>query len=103
MTETKNDLIDLLLTSKTRLRILRTLFEVKEINITRLTKLTELNHKVVRHHVDLLKELGIVEEKQIGRIRLVRLNENNPKVKILREVFEKLERLSERRHYNGEG
>ncbi len=102
MTETKNDLIDLLLTSKTRLRILRTLFEVKEINITRLTKLTELNHKVVRHHVDLLKELGIVEEKQIGRIRLVRLNENNPKVKILREVFEKLERLSERRHYNGE-
>ncbi len=102
MTETKNDLIDLLLTSKTRLRILRTLFEVKEINITRLTKLTELNHKVVRHHVDLLKELGIVEEKQIGRIRLVRLNENNPKVKILREVFEKLERLSERGHYNGE-
>ncbi len=94
MSESKIDILDALLTSKTRLRILKILFEVREINITRLTKMTELNHKVVRHHIDVLKELGIVEEKQIGRIRLVRLNEANPKVRILREIFEKLEQLS---------
>jgi len=95
MSETKMNILDVLLTSKTRLRILKILFEVKEINITRLTKMTELNHKVVRHHIDILKELGIIEEKQIGRIRLVRLNESNPKVQVLKEVFEKLEQLSQ--------
>ncbi len=76
-----------LLASRTRLKILRALFEHGEMNITKLTKLTELNHKVVQYHLDILKMYGIIEEKQIGRIKIVKINDKDSRVLKLRELF----------------
>ncbi len=88
---TKTTLLETLLSSKTRIKILRVLIRLREVNITKLTRITELNHKVVRYHINILKEYGIVEEKHIGRICIIRLNESNPKVKILQELFRELD------------
>ncbi len=87
----RSTLLEALLSSKTRIKILRALIKLKEVNITKLTRITELNHKVVRYHINILKEYGIVEEKHIGRICIIRLNENNPKVKVLKELFKELD------------
>ncbi|NPA70040.1 MAG: winged helix-turn-helix transcriptional regulator [Crenarchaeota archaeon] len=76
-----------LLASKTRLRILKVLFKHGELNITKLTKMTDLNHKVVQYHLDILKEYGIIEEKQIGRIKIVKVRDKDPKVARLRDLF----------------
>lgn len=76
-----------LLASKTRLRILKVLFKHGELNITKLTKMTDLNHKVVQYHLDILKEYGIIEEKQIGRIKIVKVRDKDPKVAKLRDLF----------------
>ncbi len=85
--------IEDLLSSKTRLKILKVLFELKEVNITKLTRLTELNHKVVQYHLNILKQYGLVEEKQIGRIRIVRLRDKDPRVEKLGLLFRELEEL----------
>ncbi|NPA24060.1 MAG: winged helix-turn-helix transcriptional regulator [Crenarchaeota archaeon] len=87
MSSNKKLTLEDLLASKTRLRILRVLFEHCEINITKLTKMTELNHKVVQYHLDVLKEYGIIEEKHIGRIKIVKIRDKDPRVAKLRELF----------------
>ncbi len=93
MREVRQLSIEELLSSKTRLKILKVLLELKEVNITKLTRLTELNHKVVQYHLEILKRYGLIEEKQIGRIRIVKLREKDPKVEKICMLFRELEQL----------
>jgi len=83
--------IDLnLIGSRGRLKILRTLYEQGEINITRLVKLTSLNHKNVEKHLRYLVETGLVKEKRVGRIRLYSINYSNPYIDPLIQLLENL-------------
>ncbi len=83
------DVLDVLFSSRTRLKILKLLARLQEVNITRLTSMLGLNHKVVREHIEELKRWNIVEERAFGRIKIVRLNERNPYVvKLLKFMSE---------------
>ncbi|OYT25962.1 MAG: ArsR family transcriptional regulator [Thermoprotei archaeon ex4572_64] len=87
------DLVDIIFSSKTRLKILKTLMKIREINITKLTRMVNVNHVVVNYHIDVLKNLGFIEEKRFGRIRIIKLNESNPKIKSLERLFEELREI----------
>ena len=86
-------LIETIFSSKARIRILKVLLAVKEINITSLTRKVKANYGVVKYHIDVLKSLGIVEEKKFGRIRIIRLRDSDPKVKLIEKVFNELSNL----------
>lgn len=80
-----------ILGSKVRIRILKTLFKLGEANITRIARETNTHFSLVEKHLQRLKEMGIVEEKRIGRIRLFGLNYGNPKVHLLMELIRSME------------
>lgn len=90
------DFIEEVFASRSRIRILRALLEVREINVTRLGKIVELNHRSVggQHIAALRGGLGIVEEKQFGKIKIVRIrDEDPPRVKVIRSMFDELKQM----------
>ncbi len=88
------DFIEEVFASRSRIRILRALLEVREINVTRLGKIVELNHRSVGQHIAALRGLGIVEEKQFGKIKIVRIrDEDPPRVKVIRSMFDELKQM----------
>ncbi len=89
------DFIEELFASRSRIRVLRALLEIKEINVTRLSKLVEMNHRSMGQHIAALKELGIVEEKQFGKIKIVRIRDEDPRVKVIRSMFDELKQLAD--------
>ncbi len=84
-----NNIDTTLLGSRGRIKILKTLFNQGEINITRIVKMTGLNHKNVEKHLETLVSLGLVKEKKIGRIRLYSIDYTNPQIPLLAEILEK--------------
>ena len=89
------DFIEEVFASRSRIRILRALLEVREINVTRLGKIVELNHRSVGQHIAALRGLGIVEEKQFGKIKIVRIRDEDPRVKVIRSMFDELKQMEE--------
>ena len=83
------------LLSKTKMRILLTLADVREINITRLTSMLGLNHKVVKESVEELERMGIVRVLRVGRAKIVMLNTRDPRVRRIIELVGELRALEE--------
>ena len=54
------------------LRVLETVTKQGTINISHLSRKTGLNHTGVDNHVKKLVELGLVEEKRYGTIRMIK-------------------------------
>ncbi|MET1101231.1 MAG: winged helix-turn-helix domain-containing protein [Pyrodictiaceae archaeon] len=80
----------LILGSKGKLKILLFLSRVIESNITRITRETGLHHSSVSRHLRELVEMGIVEERVIGRAKIYSLNYSNPKTLMILEVLRSL-------------
>ena len=80
-------LIEEVLASKGRIKILRLLLQEKELNISRIGREVKLPYKSVNQHLKILKKANLIEEEKIGRIRIFRVKEENRKCKILRELF----------------
>jgi len=78
-----------LLSSRGRLKIIMALLEHGELNISELARRSGLNHVITDKHVRALEELGLVSERRLGRIRLVKLNSNRPEIKLLEELVRK--------------
>ena len=57
--------------SISRIRVLQSIVEAGEIN-TLLSRKTNLNHTRVSRQVEVLKELGLIEEERYARIRILR-------------------------------
>lgn len=76
-----------LLSSRVRIRVLNFLIRVKEVNITELVRALDINHSIASKQIDVLKRYGIVEERRYGRVRMIRLKLEDPRVKKLEELF----------------
>ncbi|MEM0026114.1 MAG: ArsR family transcriptional regulator [Zestosphaera sp.] len=76
-----------ILSSKARVKVLRVVLERGEVNINQIIRETKLNYKTVRKHVNYLVSVGLIEELRVGRLRLLRPNWLNPKVRRLEEFF----------------
>jgi predicted transcriptional regulator len=82
----KESIIENLLGSKWKIRVLKKIIEEKEVNISNLAKETSSNFKKVEQYLKLLNELEIIREKRLGKIRLIIVNEKSP-------IFSNLERM----------
>jgi predicted transcriptional regulator len=80
--------IDEFLSSKVRIRILKLLFDLGELNATRICKRVRANYSVMRNHLSILEKMGFIQHKKFGRMSFYRLNDENPRVKVLKRLFE---------------
>jgi len=79
--------LDEIFSSRARIKVLRVILERSETNINQIIRETKLNHKTVRKHVNYLVSEGLVEEVKVGKLRLLRPNWLNPKVRRLEEFL----------------
>lgn len=82
--------MDDIITSKGRFKILKLLAEAGELNITEISRKTHLAHLSADHHLKILKRAGLLEEKNLGRIRLFRFREEDERCRILKQFFDSL-------------
>jgi len=86
--ESRKHLIEELLGSKARLKILKTLALNEELNISLIISKTKLNHASVLKHLNFLKSFNLIQEKKFGRIRIYRYKSENIKARSLKNFIE---------------
>ena len=91
-TQLKKDLIEDLLGSRARVKILKVLAINEELTISLIIKQTKLNYNSVSKHLDYLKIVDLVQEKKFGRIRIFRYKIENIRAKSLKKFIEIWER-----------
>ena len=76
------------------MKILRTLFNVGELNASELARRLKINYVSASKHIKVLEEEGILQHKVFGRIRLYRYNEQSAKAKAVQNLIEVWERYN---------
>ena len=74
--------------SRLRMKILKILSEVGELNISGIARRLGVNYGTTNKHLKVLENEGIVQHKRFGRIRIYRLNQHSPKTKAIRNLLE---------------
>ncbi len=74
--------------SRGRVKILRILVEIGELNISEIARRAGLNYATTNQHLEALENYGLVQHKKFGRIRIFRLNEANSRTKMIKEIME---------------
>ena len=80
--------IETVFSSKGRVKILRILVEIGELNISEIARRAKLNYTTTNQHLQVLETSGIVRHKNFGRIRIFRFNNENPRAKSIKELIE---------------
>lgn len=80
--------------SKLRMKILKTLLNVGELNVSELARRLKINYVSASKHIKILENEGILQHKVFGRIRLYRYNEQSAKAKAVQNLIEVWERLN---------
>jgi DNA-binding transcriptional ArsR family regulator len=86
--------VDLLFSSRGRMKVIRLLAECGELNISEIARRAQLNHSTTRRHLLFLEAAKLVQEKTFGRIRIYRYKIENIRALALRrfiELWEKAE------------
>lgn len=76
-----------LLSSRGRVKIIKTIFKYGEVNVTRITRESGLNHKTVKRHLNYLVTTGLINERTYGRVKLYSINYFSPKALLLRDLL----------------
>jgi predicted transcriptional regulator len=84
----KKDLIEDLLGSRARVKILKILAKYDELTISLIIKKTRLNYTCVLKHLNFLKLNNLIQEKKFGRIKIFRFKSENMKARSLRNFIE---------------
>jgi predicted transcriptional regulator len=74
--------------SKGRMKILRILVEIGELNISEIARRAGLNYATTNQHLRVLEASGIVRHKNFGRIRIFRFNEGSQRARMIRELVD---------------
>ena len=77
--------------SKGRVKILRILSEIGELNISEIARRAGLNYATTNQHLILLEKHKLIRHKTFGRIRIFRYNEENPRAILIRHLIENWE------------
>jgi len=86
--------------SRPRLEILKTLFNIGELNVSEIGRRLRINYVSTIRHLKILEDEGILQHKIFGRIRLYRINEQSPKAKALQNLFETWEQQNKKQTLN---
>jgi predicted transcriptional regulator len=74
--------------SKGRSKIIKLLSQAGELNISYIMKEGKMNHTSVVEHLNYFVEIGLVQEKVFGRIKIYRFCIENPKARALQRLIE---------------
>jgi predicted transcriptional regulator len=74
--------------SKGRIKILRILTEMRELNISEIARRAGLNYATTNQHLQVLENHKLVRHKTFGRIRIFRYNEENPRTRMIKQLIE---------------
>jgi len=80
--------IENVFSSKGRVKILRILVEIGELNISEIARRAKLNYTTTNQHLSVLEASGIIKHKNFGRIRIFRFNEENPRAKMIKALVD---------------
>jgi DNA-binding transcriptional ArsR family regulator len=80
--------IEEVFSSKGRVRILRILVEIGELNISALARRAGLNYSTANEHLRVLEEAGLVRHKRFGRIRIFRFNDGDARADMIKRLVE---------------
>lgn len=69
------------------------LFKKGELSVTKLAKESKVSYKVLLKDLEVLEKKNIIEIIRGEKSKIVRLNYSNPKVIILKNLFEELENI----------
>ncbi|NIQ05182.1 MAG: winged helix-turn-helix transcriptional regulator [Candidatus Korarchaeota archaeon] len=84
--------------SKLRMKILKILMQVGELNVSQIARRLGVNYKTTIEHLRVLEEEGVVKHKIFGRIHMYRLDRASPKtvaIQNLIQVWENQDRISD--------
>jgi DNA-binding transcriptional ArsR family regulator len=81
-------MIEDVFSSKGRVKILRLLVEIGELNISEIARRAGLNYATTNEHLGILESAGLVLHKSFGRIRIYRLNESSPYAMAVKTLME---------------
>jgi predicted transcriptional regulator len=74
--------------SKLRVKILKILAQVGELNVSEIARRLGINYKTTNKNLKILEDEGIIQHKVFGRIRLYRFNERSPKARAVQSFME---------------
>ncbi len=86
-------LLEDLLGSRARVKILKVLAIKKELNISSIIKEANLNHRNAIKHLQYLKEVDLVQQKNFGRIKIFRFKKENLRARSFKNFLEIWENL----------
>jgi hypothetical protein len=84
----KENLIEDLLGSRARVKILKTLAIHEELTISLIINKTKLNYTCVLKHLNELKNFNLIQEKKFGRIKIFRFKLENIKARYFKNFIE---------------
>ncbi len=74
--------------SRGRVRILRILSEISELNISEIARRAKLNYTTANGHLQVLETAGLIKHKCFGRIRIYRFDYENARARAIRDLLE---------------
>jgi hypothetical protein len=83
--------LEKILASGCRQKILKALSKERSTNIMRLVRCINSTYIEVNRNITILKKEDILIEQYIGRLRILKLNQENPKTILLLQVLKTLE------------
>jgi len=90
-------MIETVLGSALRVKVILILWKYGELHTTELAHKLGTNYRLLLRHIEVLSRYGVIEERRIGRLRLVKLS-NKAHVIELAKALTKMEEYLETTH-----
>jgi DNA-binding transcriptional ArsR family regulator len=87
LTIEENTKLDKIFSSSGRVKILTILAQNEGLHLTEIARRTDQNYTSTERHLKELTEANIVSEHDYGRVRVFKLNIDNPRGKLLKQLI----------------
>ncbi len=74
--------------SKLRMKILKLLYQLGQLNVSDITRRLDANFTAVSENLKILEAEGILKELSYGRVRMYRFNEASAKAKAVQGIID---------------
>jgi len=82
-----------LIGNRGKYKVLKTIYDYGEVNISRIARETGLNYEYVKRYLSELKKMGIINERAFGRAKLYSINYTSSKALLIRDLLRELEKM----------
>ena len=89
--------IEDIFSSKPRMKILKLIWKLSELNVSDIARRVGLNFTSTSRHLKVLADEGILQERTYGRIRMYRFNAGSQKAKAVETLIDAWEQADKNR------